>query len=256
MHAGAAPDDAAAGTTQQQPAASGAAAAAATPPPPPASPQPQPASSPTPATALAGERGGAYAGAVGSVFAAAALAATLSLQLDGGLAFGDAAAKIARRVLRSVAFRQLLLIAGAILVVRFALNSALSRLARWAGSPVPWDKSRLYFVMKEVYAPLEVLLFVAGCCTLADAFLPQLLGAPRAAVHAAVRAALSLSFVLGAASVVLNLKTRVCKERAWQSEMQGDATAQRRWEAYDKLGGECKVESTGSVLGALRPLAL
>lgn len=36
--------------------------------------------------------------------------------------------------------------------------------------------------------------------------------------------------------VVSNLKTRFCKEQAWQAEMQGNVTRQRRWEAYEKLG--------------------
>jgi hypothetical protein len=36
--------------------------------------------------------------------------------------------------------------------------------------------------------------------------------------------------------VVFNLKSRFCKEQAWQWEMQGNVTSQRRWEAYDKLG--------------------
>jgi len=88
----------------------------------------------------------------------------------------------------------------------------------------------------QVYSPLELLLFVAGCCTIADSFLPQLIQVPKATVNAVVRAALSMSFILGAATVVFNLKSRFCKEQAWQSEMQGNVTSQRRWEAYDKLG--------------------
>jgi len=88
----------------------------------------------------------------------------------------------------------------------------------------------------QVYSPLEILLFVAGCCTIADSFLPQLIQVPKATVNAVVRAALSMSFILGASTVVFNLKSRFFKEQAWQSEMQGNVTTQRRWEAYDKLG--------------------
>ncbi|KAI8470017.1 MAG: Mechanosensitive ion channel-domain-containing protein [Monoraphidium minutum] len=160
----------------------------------------------------------------------------MSLQLTADLGFGDALARITRRVLRSIAFRQLVVISVAIFLVRFALNNVLRLLARWSSSPVPWDKSKLFFVMKEVYSPLEVLLFVAGCCTIADSFLPQLVGVPKATVNSVVRAVLSMSFVLGAATVVFNLKSRFCKEQAWQYEMQGNVTSQRRWEAYDKLG--------------------
>lgn len=87
-----------------------------------------------------------------------------------------------------------------------------------------------------MYAPLELLLFIAGCCTIADSFVPQLINVPKATVTHVVRSVLSMSFVIGAATVVYNLKSRFCKEQAWQCEMQGDVTSQRRWEAYDKLG--------------------
>ena len=51
---------------------------------------------------------------------------------------------------RSIAFRQLVVITACILLVRFALNNVLRFLARWSSSPVQWDKSKLYYVMKEV----------------------------------------------------------------------------------------------------------
>lgn len=53
---------------------------------------------------------------------------------------------------RSIAFRQLVVITACILLVRFALNNVLRFLARWSSSPVQWDKSKLYYVMKEVCA--------------------------------------------------------------------------------------------------------
>ena len=72
------------------------------------------------------------------------------------------------------------------------------------------------FLLFQVYAPLELLLFIAGCCTLADSFIPQLINVPKATVTHVVRAVLSMSFVIGAGSVVYNLKSRFCKEQAWQ----------------------------------------
>lgn len=30
------------------------------------------------------------------------------------------------------------------------MNNALRMLAQWGGSPVQWDKSKMYYVMKEV----------------------------------------------------------------------------------------------------------
>jgi hypothetical protein len=68
----------------------------------------------------------------------------------------------------------------------------------------------------QVYSPLELLLFIAGCCTIADSFVPQLINVPKATVTHVVRAVLSVSFVVGASVVVYNLKSRFCKEQAWQ----------------------------------------
>eukprot|EP00198_Chlamydomonas_reinhardtii_P010846 XP_001700183.1 predicted protein [Chlamydomonas reinhardtii] len=132
---------------------------------------------------------------------------------------------------------QLCVIACAIGLVRFGLNNVLRALAAFSANPVQWDKSKpVYYILKEVYQPLELLLFIAAICTVADAFVPQLIAVPRSTVSTVVRSTLSVSFIIGAATVVFNLKSRFCKENAWQSEMNGDVTAQRRWEAYDKLG--------------------
>jgi hypothetical protein len=68
----------------------------------------------------------------------------------------------------------------------------------------------------QVYSPLELLLFIAGCCTIADSFVPQLINVPKATVTHVVRSVLSVSFVVGASVVVYNLKSRFCKEQAWQ----------------------------------------
>jgi hypothetical protein len=84
------------------------------------------------------------------IFLGGLLFASMSLQLTSDLNFGDALTRITRRVFRSIAFRQLVVIAVAIFLVRFALNNVLRVLAKWSSSPVPWDKSKLYYVMKEV----------------------------------------------------------------------------------------------------------
>ncbi|GFH22538.1 predicted protein, partial [Haematococcus lacustris] len=67
-----------------------------------------------------------------------------------------------------------------------------------------------------VYQPLELLLFIAALCTVSDAFVPSLLSVPKATVSHVVKSILSTSFILGFASVVFNLKSRWCKENAWQ----------------------------------------
>lgn len=73
----------------------------------------------------------------------------MSLQLTSDLGFSDALTKVVRRIFRSIAFRQLLVITACMLLVRFALNSVLRLLAKWSASPVQWDKSKLYYVMKD-----------------------------------------------------------------------------------------------------------
>lgn len=80
----------------------------------------------------------------------------------------------------------------------------------------------LLLLLLQVYSPLELLLFIAGCCTIADSFVPQLINVPKATVTHVVRAVLSMSFVIGAAVVVYNLKSRFCKEQAWQVGREGN----------------------------------
>jgi hypothetical protein len=82
-------------------------------------------------------------------------------------------------------------------------------------------RTLLLLLLLQVYSPLELLLFIAGCCTIADSFVPQLVNVPKATVNQVVRAVLSMSFVMGASVVVYNLKSRFCKEQAWNVSMLG-----------------------------------
>ncbi|KAG1654893.1 hypothetical protein FOA52_006537 [Chlamydomonas sp. UWO 241] len=54
-------------------------------------------------------------------------------------------------------------------------------------------------------------------------------------VESFVSHALTASYILGGATVLFDLKSRICKENAWQAEMDGAATEQRQWEGYDKV---------------------
>eukprot|EP00879_Flechtneria_rotunda_P010802 GHRR01011288.1.p1 GENE.GHRR01011288.1~~GHRR01011288.1.p1 ORF type:complete len:251 (+),score=67.45 GHRR01011288.1:538-1290(+) len=87
------------------------------------------------------------------LFVGGLLFASMSLQLTSDLGFRDALMKVVRRVFRSIAFRQLVVITACMFLVRFALNNVLRFLARWSSSPVHWDKSKMYYVMKEVGEP-------------------------------------------------------------------------------------------------------
>lgn len=54
-------------------------------------------------------------------------------------------------------------------------------------------------------------------------------------MNTVVRTTLSLTFVISAARVVFNIKSRIVRESSWQLELKGDLTRQRRVEALDKL---------------------
>ena len=86
-----------------------------------------------------------------------------------------------------------------------------------------------------MYKPLEFLFLVAAFTTLGENFLPQVINIPKGVVQTVVRSTLSLTFVFAAARVVFNIKGRVVRESAWQLELKGDLTRQRRLEALDKL---------------------
>ncbi len=62
-----------------------------------------------------------------------------------------------------------------------------------------------------------------------------MINVPRSLVNTVARCTLSLAFVFAAARVVFNVKGRVMRESAWQLELKGDVTRQRRLEALDKL---------------------
>jgi MscS family membrane protein len=119
--------------------------------------------------------------------------------------------------------------------VRFGLEPLVRSLRSAFRAAGPWEKSSEYYILREVYRPLEFLFTVAAVTTLAENFLPQLIALPKAMVQNVVRSTLSLTFVLAAARVVFNVKARVTRESTWKLELSGDLTKQRRVEAVDKL---------------------
>lgn len=84
------------------------------------------------------------------IFVGGAIFATMTIQFTADVNFNVAAQTVVRRVAKSMAFRQLCIISGAILVVRFGLNNLFHMLARFAPNAVPWEKTKLYYVLREV----------------------------------------------------------------------------------------------------------
>jgi len=161
----------------------------------------------------------------------------LLLYFTAGIKFDLARDKVLKRLLKTVALRQVAGILAALVFVRFGLEPLVRglRSAFSTAAAGPWEKSSEYYILREVYKPLEVLFAVAAVATLAENFLPQLIALPKTMVQTVVRGSLSLTFVLAAARVVFNVKARITREAAWRLELKGDLTKQRRLEAVDKL---------------------
>jgi hypothetical protein len=60
---------------------------------------------------------------------------------------------LCRRVAKSVAFRQLVVITVAIGIVRFGLPAVLKAMAKFSSTSVQWDKTTLYYILREVHQP-------------------------------------------------------------------------------------------------------
>ncbi|KAI7841401.1 hypothetical protein COHA_005018 [Chlorella ohadii] len=159
----------------------------------------------------------------------------LLLYFTGDIEFQRAVGKVVKRLLKTGALRQLAGILGAMVFVRYGLEPLIKNIRVMMKAQGSWEKSSEYYILRELYKPLEFLFLVAAFTTLAENFLPQLMSLPKSIVQTVVRSTLSLTFVIAAARVVFNIKGRIIRESAWQLELKGDVTRQRRLEAVDKL---------------------
>jgi len=151
------------------------------------------------------------------------------------LGFQKAMGKVIKRLAKTVALRQLGSILAAIVFVRYGLEPLIKNIRSLMKAQGSWEKSSEYYIIKELYKPLEFLFLIAALTTLAENFLPQLISVPKSIVQAVVKSTLALTFVIAAARVVFNIKGRIVRETSWQLELKGDLTRQRRIEAFDKL---------------------
>ncbi|EFN53399.1 hypothetical protein CHLNCDRAFT_137199 [Chlorella variabilis] len=159
----------------------------------------------------------------------------LLLYFTGDIEFQRAVGKVVKRLLKTGALRQLAGILGAMVFVRYGLEPLIKNIRVLMKAQGSWEKSSEFYILRELYKPLEFLFLVAAFTTLAENFLPQLMSLPKSIVQTVVRSTLSLTFVIAAARVVFNIKGRIIRESAWQLELKGDVTRQRRLEAVDKL---------------------
>ena len=160
---------------------------------------------------------------------------SVMLYLTGDIEFQRAVVKSVSRLLRTVAIRQVGTILSAILFIKYALEPVIKTVRRMTKAEGEWEKSSEYFVLREVYKPLEGLFMIAALTTLAENMIPQMINIPKSIVQTLVRSTNCLVFVIAAANVVFNIKGRIVREQSWQFELKGDLTRQRRLEAIDKL---------------------
>ena len=165
----------------------------------------------------------------------ALLFVSILLYLTGDIEFQRAVVKSVSRLMRTVAIRQVGTILSAILFIKYGMEPAIKFVRRLTKAEGEWEKSTEYFVLREVYRPLEVLFMIAAVTTLGENMLPQVINIPKSIVQTLVRSTNCLVFVVAAAKVVFNIKARVVREQSWQLELKGDLTRQRRLEAIDKL---------------------
>jgi small-conductance mechanosensitive channel len=165
----------------------------------------------------------------------ALLFVSVMLYLTGDIEFQRAVVKSVSRLMRTVAIRQVGTILSAIVFIKYGMEPAIKGVRRLTKAEGEWEKSTEYFVLREVYKPLEVLFMIAAVTTLGENMLPQVINIPKSIVQTLVRSTNCLVFVLAAAKVVFNIKARVVREQSWQLELKGDLTRQRRLEAIDKL---------------------
>jgi MscS family membrane protein len=74
----------------------------------------------------------------------------LLLYFTGDIAFQRAFFKAVKRLLKTVALRQLVTILSAIAFVKYGLEPAIKAVRRVTKAHGPWEKSPEYYILKEV----------------------------------------------------------------------------------------------------------
>ncbi|GMH39985.1 hypothetical protein BSKO_07889 [Bryopsis sp. KO-2023] len=163
------------------------------------------------------------------------IVAALTLFFTSNIGFKTAVLKIWSRLLKSVAAKQTLAIVFTMFFVRLGLTPLVRLVRSCFNIKSAWETSTEAYLLGEIYQPLELLLGVAACATLAENFLPPLISVPRSMIHHVVRTVLSLTFIVSAGRVGFTVKKRILQETKWKMELNGKTSEQRRVEAIDKL---------------------
>lgn len=101
------------------------------------------------------------------------------------------------------------------------LRARLHQIARALGSGSRGADRACRAPCREVYRPVETLLFVGAAVALAENLLPTLIRVPRTYVNHIMRTIMTLCVILSAMAVVFKLKDRALRETSWQYELSG-----------------------------------
>jgi len=148
--------------------------------------------------------------------------------LYSNVAYGQplpvAYAKALSRLVTSSLFRQTWSIVIIITLMRVGLEPTARTIRGLFAGDVRsenWERSSTYLILREIYRPVELLLYAGMTAAVAEGVLPTLISVPRAAMHHIMRTILTLCVIVSAALVVFKIKDRALREAAWQFELSG-----------------------------------
>ena len=131
------------------------------------------------------------------------------------------------RLSMTSAFRQIWGIVIVLTLMRVALEptakTVREMLAGKRGLEVldTWEKSTTFVILRDIYRPVEFLLYVGALVAVMEGLLPTLIHVPRLYVSHIMRTIMTMCFILAAGTVIFNLKNRAVQEASWQSELSG-----------------------------------
>lgn len=153
-----------------------------------------------------------------------------------------ALSKAAIRLASTAVFRQIWSIVIVLTLMRFALEPTaktvrdlVAQKFRASSALAAWEKSSTFFVLRDIYRPVELLLYAGATVAVFEGLIPVLIHIPRVYVSHVMRTIMTLCFILAAGVMLFNVKNRALQEASWESELSGDKAEQRRVEALDKI---------------------
>eukprot|EP00210_Caulerpa_lentillifera_P008673 g8272.t1 len=157
----------------------------------------------------------------------------LILKTNFGLKY--TVSKLLQNLMNSDVARRMCAIFGTMVFVRSGLTPVVRLIREFLKVSTPWEKSTEYYLLKELYSPLEVLLAVAALAGIAETALPTLISVHEVVITGVTHTIVTVLLIAAVAKVVFNMKSRILRETKWKLEIEGKTTEQHRVGAVDKL---------------------